>query len=152
MSVWFQMFSYQLVFQGKNQVDTFLEQHRGPGIQHIGLYTTDIVRTAQTMAQAGVEFFTPPPAYYTEVCSICLFLTSPSRRLLVESGISLDGELFCNPVQVIFCTSGHGICFISMLWTFNLYVIKSLQSEAVYLCVCMIAHVLLCGRWGNGMK
>ncbi|CAB1344009.1 unnamed protein product, partial [Coregonus sp. 'balchen'] len=40
--------------QGRNQVDTFLEQHRGPGIQHIGLYTQDIVSTAQTLGQAGV--------------------------------------------------------------------------------------------------
>ncbi|XP_036816747.1 4-hydroxyphenylpyruvate dioxygenase-like protein isoform X1 [Oncorhynchus mykiss] len=53
--------------QGSNQVDTFLEQHGGPGIQHIGLYTQDIVSTAQTMGQAGVHFFSPPPAYYTEV-------------------------------------------------------------------------------------
>ncbi|XP_064816538.1 4-hydroxyphenylpyruvate dioxygenase-like protein isoform X2 [Oncorhynchus masou masou] len=50
-----------------NQVDTFLEQHGGPGIQHIGLYTQDIVSTAQTMGRAGVHFFSPPPAYYTEV-------------------------------------------------------------------------------------
>ncbi|XP_064878974.1 4-hydroxyphenylpyruvate dioxygenase-like protein isoform X3 [Oncorhynchus nerka] len=53
--------------QGRNQVDTFLEQHGGPGIQHIGLYTQDIVSTAQTMGRAGVHFFSPPPAYYTEV-------------------------------------------------------------------------------------
>ncbi|XP_063078542.1 4-hydroxyphenylpyruvate dioxygenase-like protein [Engraulis encrasicolus] len=53
--------------QGKNVVDTFLEQHRGPGIHHIGLYTSDIVKTAQTMTEARVEFFSPPPAYYSEV-------------------------------------------------------------------------------------
>ncbi|XP_063049953.1 4-hydroxyphenylpyruvate dioxygenase-like protein [Engraulis encrasicolus] len=53
--------------QGKNQVDTFLEQHRGPGIQHIGLYTSDIVKTAQAMTEAGVQFFSPPAAYYSEV-------------------------------------------------------------------------------------
>lgn len=52
---------------GRNQVDTFLEKHRTPGIQHIGLYTKDIVSTAQTMAESGVQFFSPPPAYYTEV-------------------------------------------------------------------------------------
>lgn len=55
---------------GRNQVDTFLDQHRGAGIQHIGLYTEDIVRTAQTLSRAGVQFFSPPPAYYTEVSSV----------------------------------------------------------------------------------
>ncbi|XP_047464330.1 4-hydroxyphenylpyruvate dioxygenase-like protein [Mugil cephalus] len=53
--------------QGRNQVDTFLEEHRAPGIQHIGLYTSNIVSTAHVMAEAGVQFFCPPPAYYTEV-------------------------------------------------------------------------------------
>ncbi|XP_016111115.1 4-hydroxyphenylpyruvate dioxygenase-like protein isoform X2 [Sinocyclocheilus grahami] len=53
--------------QGRNQVDTFLDQHRGAGIQHIGLYTEDIVRTARTLSLSGVQFFSPPPAYYTEV-------------------------------------------------------------------------------------
>lgn len=56
-----------LLCAGRNQVDTFLEKHREPGIQHIGLYTKDIVSTAQTMAEAGVQFFSPPFAYYTEV-------------------------------------------------------------------------------------
>lgn len=55
---------------GKNQVDTFLEQHRAPGIQHIGLYTKDIVSTAHAMAASGVQFFSPPPAYYTAVCTV----------------------------------------------------------------------------------
>ncbi|XP_051968822.1 4-hydroxyphenylpyruvate dioxygenase-like protein [Xyrauchen texanus] len=56
-----------LAQQGSNQVDTFLEQHGGAGIQHIGLYTEDIVSTAGTLTRAGVQFFSPPPAYYTEM-------------------------------------------------------------------------------------
>lgn len=60
---------------GRNQVDTFLEKHTAPGIQHIGLYTRDIVSTAQTMAQSGVQFFSPPFAYYTEVC-VSLLISS----------------------------------------------------------------------------
>lgn len=48
-------------------MDTFLEHHHGPGIQHIGLFTQDIISTAETMAEAGVQFFSPPAVYYTEV-------------------------------------------------------------------------------------
>ncbi len=55
------------LISGRNQVDTFLEKHRAAGIQHIGLYTKDIVSTAHAMAEAGVQFFSPPLAYYTEV-------------------------------------------------------------------------------------
>lgn len=53
---------------GSNQVNTFLEEHRAAGVQHIGLYTGDIVEAVRDMADAGVRFFSPPPAYYTEVC------------------------------------------------------------------------------------
>ncbi|XP_032430819.1 4-hydroxyphenylpyruvate dioxygenase-like protein isoform X2 [Xiphophorus hellerii] len=58
-----------LPHEGRNQVDTFLEQHRGAGVQHVALYTKNIVSTAHAMAEAGVQFFSPPPAYYTEVCT-----------------------------------------------------------------------------------
>ncbi|XP_074953885.1 4-hydroxyphenylpyruvate dioxygenase-like protein isoform X2 [Phalacrocorax aristotelis] len=50
---------------GANQVDTFLEQHGGAGIQHVGLCTTDIITTTKALQQRGARFFTPPTAYYS---------------------------------------------------------------------------------------
>ncbi|XP_066482017.1 4-hydroxyphenylpyruvate dioxygenase-like protein [Tiliqua scincoides] len=52
--------------QRNNQVDTFLEQHGGAGIQHVALYTTDIIRTAAGMAKSGAKFFKPPLTYFSE--------------------------------------------------------------------------------------
>ncbi|NXG54862.1 HPDL protein, partial [Hemiprocne comata] len=49
-----------------NQVDTFLEQHGGAGIQHVGLHTTDIVATTRALQQGGARFFTPPATYYSQ--------------------------------------------------------------------------------------
>ncbi|XP_066521340.1 4-hydroxyphenylpyruvate dioxygenase-like protein [Hoplias malabaricus] len=80
--------------QGSNQVDTFLEQHRGPGIQHVGLFTQDIVSTAQTMARAGVEFFSPPPTYYTEVGKQQEILeVGHDPKEMMQHGILLDTDL-----------------------------------------------------------
>uniref|UniRef100_A0A8C6UQC5 4-hydroxyphenylpyruvate dioxygenase n=1 Tax=Neogobius melanostomus TaxID=47308 RepID=A0A8C6UQC5_9GOBI len=80
--------------QGRNQVDTFLQQHRGAGIQHIGLYSTDIVSTAHTLSQAGVSFFSPPPAYYTEVGKQQeIVAAGHSPELLSRHGILLDTDL-----------------------------------------------------------
>ncbi|KAK7918803.1 hypothetical protein WMY93_010087 [Mugilogobius chulae] len=73
--------------QGRNQVDRFLEEHRGAGIQHIGLYTSDIVSTAHSMSQAGVRFFSPPPAYYTEV-SLAYYTEIGKQQEIVEAGHS----------------------------------------------------------------
>uniref|UniRef100_A0A8B9CKJ0 4-hydroxyphenylpyruvate dioxygenase n=1 Tax=Anser brachyrhynchus TaxID=132585 RepID=A0A8B9CKJ0_9AVES len=50
-----------------NQVDTFLAQHGGAGIQHVGLRTPDIVSATRALGQAGVRFFTPPATYYSQV-------------------------------------------------------------------------------------
>lgn len=61
-------------------MDTFLDEHRGAGVQHIGLYTEDIVSTAGTLSRAGVRFFSPPPTYYTEV----------SVPLLMKKGFGMD--------------------------------------------------------------
>ncbi|XP_034270822.1 4-hydroxyphenylpyruvate dioxygenase-like protein [Pantherophis guttatus] len=52
--------------QRMGQVDTFLQQHEGAGIQHVALYTTDIVSTAAAMAKSGVSFFKPSASYYNE--------------------------------------------------------------------------------------
>ncbi|KAM4624260.1 4-hydroxyphenylpyruvate dioxygenase-like protein [Polymixia lowei] len=84
--------------QGRNQVDTFLEQHGGPGIQHIGLYTQDIVSTAHTMAKAGVQFFSPPPAYYTEVGKQQeIEEAGHDPQMLAQHGILLDTDLRQDP-------------------------------------------------------
>lgn len=61
------------IFLGPNQIDTFLEEHRGDGIQHIGLHTESIVNAVSTLQEQGVNFVEPPYTYYTEV-RFCLSL------------------------------------------------------------------------------
>ena len=57
-------------FPGPNQVETFLTEHGGPGIQHIGLHTSNITEAVATLKDNGVTFIDPPSAYYSEVCSL----------------------------------------------------------------------------------
>ncbi|XP_076616206.1 4-hydroxyphenylpyruvate dioxygenase-like protein [Chaetodon auriga] len=84
--------------QGRNQVDTFLEKHRAAGIQHIGMYTKNIVSTAHVMAQAGVQFFSPPPAYYTKVGKQQeIEEAGHNPQVLAQHGILLDTDLHQNP-------------------------------------------------------
>jgi 4-hydroxyphenylpyruvate dioxygenase len=51
----------------KSQIDEYLDFYRGPGVQHIALSTTNIVRTVDELRQRGVEFLAIPEAYYHEV-------------------------------------------------------------------------------------
>ncbi|XP_015238993.1 PREDICTED: 4-hydroxyphenylpyruvate dioxygenase-like protein [Cyprinodon variegatus] len=87
-----------LPHQGPNQVDTFLEQHTAAGIQHIALYTKDIVSATNAMAEAGVQFFSPPPAYYTEVGKQReIEEVGHNPRILSKHGILLDTDLQHDP-------------------------------------------------------
>uniref|UniRef100_H3B022 4-hydroxyphenylpyruvate dioxygenase n=1 Tax=Latimeria chalumnae TaxID=7897 RepID=H3B022_LATCH len=83
-----------LTNQGRNQVDTFLDQHHGAGIQHVGLYTSDIINTSRTLMNSGVQFVAPPRAYYTEIGKQQEILEAGhDPQLLSQCGILLDAEI-----------------------------------------------------------
>ncbi|HLY50362.1 MAG TPA: 4-hydroxyphenylpyruvate dioxygenase [Solirubrobacteraceae bacterium] len=51
----------------KSQIDEYLEFYRGPGVQHIALSTTSIVKTVDELTARGVQFLPIPKSYYHEV-------------------------------------------------------------------------------------
>ena len=48
----------------KSQIQEYLDFHYGPGVQHLGLATNDIVKTVVRLREAGVEFLQIPKTYY----------------------------------------------------------------------------------------
>ncbi|XP_063887024.1 4-hydroxyphenylpyruvate dioxygenase-like protein [Scylla paramamosain] len=55
-----------LVGYEKSQINTFLHNHKGPGVQHIALHTPNMVSSVKRASQQGVTFRKAPPAYYQE--------------------------------------------------------------------------------------
>jgi 4-hydroxyphenylpyruvate dioxygenase len=51
----------------KSQIDEYLEFYGGPGVQHIAVSTTDIVRCVQELQARGVRFLRTPDSYYDGV-------------------------------------------------------------------------------------
>jgi 4-hydroxyphenylpyruvate dioxygenase len=51
----------------KSQIEEYLEFYGGPGVQHIALATTDIVRAVSALRDRGVEFLATPSSYYEEL-------------------------------------------------------------------------------------
>ena len=51
----------------KSQIEEFLKDYRGEGIQHVALGTTDIYATVERMRARGVKFQDTPGTYYEAV-------------------------------------------------------------------------------------
>jgi len=47
-----------------SQIQEFLDQYRGPGVQHIALLTPDIIGTIAEMRKMGQDFLDVPDSYY----------------------------------------------------------------------------------------
>ena len=48
----------------KSQIEEYLDYNGGPGVQHVALQTTDIVRTVEALQERGVGLLATPEAYY----------------------------------------------------------------------------------------
>ncbi|MCW2615951.1 MAG: hppD [Frankiales bacterium] len=90
----------------KSQIDEYLEFYGGPGVQHVALTTSDILRTVDEMRARGIEFLQTPDSYYDAALSDRVGeVRAPmqelrSRRILVdrdEDGYLL--QIFTKPVQ-----------------------------------------------------
>lgn len=81
--------------EGSDQVDQiqeFIQQYRGEGIQHVALRTDDILRTWDRMCANGVKFMTPPPDTYYEMLEERVPGHGQQVEELQKRGILLDGS------------------------------------------------------------
>jgi 4-hydroxyphenylpyruvate dioxygenase len=51
----------------KSQIEEYLEFNHGPGVQHVALASTNIVKTVEALQRRGVAFLATPHTYYEEV-------------------------------------------------------------------------------------
>ena len=51
----------------KSQIEEFLEEYHGEGIQHIALSTDKIYQTIETLRKNNVQFLTTPDTYYEKI-------------------------------------------------------------------------------------
>ncbi|MEZ8101014.1 4-hydroxyphenylpyruvate dioxygenase [Vibrio bivalvicida] len=51
----------------KSQIEEFIREYNGEGIQHIALTTDDIYQTVQTLRDRGMDFMPTPDTYYEKV-------------------------------------------------------------------------------------
>lgn len=76
----------------KSQIEEYLREYKGEGIQHIALSTDNIFATVEGLRKSGVKLMTPPPATYYEDLERRLPGHGQDVAKLKELGILLDGS------------------------------------------------------------
>ncbi len=76
----------------KDQIEEYLHEYRGEGIQHIACGCRNIYESVAKLRKAGLEFMPPPPAtYYAKIGERVPGHGEPIEKLQ-EVGILIDGE------------------------------------------------------------
>jgi 4-hydroxyphenylpyruvate dioxygenase len=73
------------------QIEEFLMQFNGEGIQHIALLSTDLIATVDSLKKAGVSLMTAPPSTYYEMLAERLPGHGENEGELQARGILMDG-------------------------------------------------------------
>lgn len=75
-----------------SQIEEFLHEYKGEGIQHIALASKDIYKTVNGLRKQGVKFLDVPDTYYEMIEDRLPWHTEPVS-LLNEEKILIDGEI-----------------------------------------------------------
>ena len=78
--------------EGKNQIQEYLDEYKGSGIQHLALTTGDIIQTLETMKSSQVEFLSSPPKTYYAMMKERLPNVIEDVQRLEHNAILVDGD------------------------------------------------------------
>lgn len=76
----------------KSQIEEYLHDYNGEGIQHVAIGTDDIYRATDRLAETGLEFMPPPPDLYYEKSKTRVHEHQEPIQRLKKHGILIDGE------------------------------------------------------------
>jgi 4-hydroxyphenylpyruvate dioxygenase len=98
----------------KSQIEEYLREYRGEGIQHIALSTSDIYRTVDRLREKGVVFQDTPDTYYEGVDAR---VTGHQEQIaeLRQRRILIDGSAKDGILLQIFTTNVIGPIFFEII-------------------------------------
>ncbi|MGO9513551.1 MAG: 4-hydroxyphenylpyruvate dioxygenase [Steroidobacteraceae bacterium] len=98
----------------KSQIEEYLSQYKGEGIQHIALGTDDIYRTVDVLRARGIEFQDTPSAYYEAVDTRVTGHREPLLEL-AQRRILIDGNSESGILLQIFTKNAIGPIFFEVI-------------------------------------
>jgi 4-hydroxyphenylpyruvate dioxygenase len=75
-----------------SQIEEYLREYNGEGIQHIAVATNDIYASVDGLAANGLEFMPPPPAIYYDMSHKRVQGHEEPIERMKQHGILIDGE------------------------------------------------------------
>ena len=99
---------------GKSQIEEYLNEYKGEGIQHIALGTDDIYRTVDALRKHGVEFQDTPAAYY-EGIDARVAGHRESLSELKRRSVLIDGSASSGILLQIFTKNAIGPIFFEII-------------------------------------
>ncbi len=78
--------------ESKSQIQEYLDEYKGSGIQHVALLTTDIVDSLEQLKGGEIQFLTPPPHSYYEMLPDRVPGVTEDLRILEDHAILVDGD------------------------------------------------------------
>ena len=98
----------------KSQIEEYLSEYKGEGIQHIALGTHGIYRTVDALRERGVEFQDTPASYYERVKARVLGHREPLHEL-ERRRILIDGSAESGILLQIFTKNAIGPIFFEII-------------------------------------
>ncbi len=77
--------------ESKSQINEYLEEYKGPGVQHIALHTNDIIKSISRLSSTQVETLDIDDEYYQEVFNRVPNVSEDHKKLQ-ELQILVDGD------------------------------------------------------------
>jgi len=102
--------------ESNSQINEYLQQYGGEGVQHIALYSNDIYQSIEAMRAAGVEFLNTPDTYY-ELINFRVPEHEEDVPRMQKNGILLDADSETGKKQLlqIFTQTSIGPIFFEII-------------------------------------
>jgi 4-hydroxyphenylpyruvate dioxygenase len=97
----------------KSQINEYLDEYKGPGIQHLAFITTDILASLQKLEGSSIEMLDMDDAYYAEVFGRVPGVTEDKAEIR-KRNVLVDGDAEGYLLQ-IFTKNLVGPIFIELI-------------------------------------
>ncbi|WP_374031367.1 4-hydroxyphenylpyruvate dioxygenase [Bdellovibrio bacteriovorus] len=99
----------------KSQIQEYLDEYKGSGIQHIALLTNDINYSLESLKSSDIQFLTPPPHTYYEMIPERVPGVTEDISRLEKNAILVDGDKTGKYLLQIFTKNTFGPIFYELI-------------------------------------